>query len=293
MTSYQIDKELHNLELLKIRFGEGSLHNCEVMLKDLGDSKRLDAYVHNESKKGALDAEVASWLNGKILSASFWPSLNSENIKMHPMIDQQLQSYGRYYSLLKKPRALKWKPTLGVVKLNLSFEDGREVPFTVSPVLANLILHFQDKPSWKLAELAEVTELAVDAVRKRMVFWVGNGVCQEQPPPSGAGIGETVYTVVEKATGPVMQQTTDFAMEEDDAAAQANDAQDEVIRSYVFGMLTNFKMLPLERIHNMLKMFVSDPPYTKKIQELESLLNALIASEKLEFDGSNYSLKSS
>ena len=38
-----------------------------------------------------------------------------------------------------------------------------------------------------------------------------------------------------------------------------------MIKSYITGMLTNFKTLPLDRIHNMLKMFVTDPPYTKKI----------------------------
>lgn len=54
LTSYQIDNEVHNVELLKLRFGEGSLHNCEVMLKDLSDSKRLDNYVHSQSDKGSL-----------------------------------------------------------------------------------------------------------------------------------------------------------------------------------------------------------------------------------------------
>lgn len=46
------------MELLKLRFGDASLHSCEVMLKDVGDSKRLDAYVHNESAKHVADAQV-------------------------------------------------------------------------------------------------------------------------------------------------------------------------------------------------------------------------------------------
>ena len=33
------------LELLKQRFGEASLHFCEVMLKDIGDSKRIHSAV--------------------------------------------------------------------------------------------------------------------------------------------------------------------------------------------------------------------------------------------------------
>jgi len=50
----RVSDQVHNVELLKIRFGEGSLHKCEVMLKDLGDSKRLDAFVHKESDKQSL-----------------------------------------------------------------------------------------------------------------------------------------------------------------------------------------------------------------------------------------------
>jgi anaphase-promoting complex subunit 2 len=30
---YDNDREMHTLELLKLRFGEASLHKCEVMLK--------------------------------------------------------------------------------------------------------------------------------------------------------------------------------------------------------------------------------------------------------------------
>jgi anaphase-promoting complex subunit 2 len=34
------DKEVHTLELLKLRIGELSMHNCEIMIKDTDDSKR-------------------------------------------------------------------------------------------------------------------------------------------------------------------------------------------------------------------------------------------------------------
>ena len=38
---FQIEKERRILELLKVRFGEASLQNCEIMLKDVADSKRI------------------------------------------------------------------------------------------------------------------------------------------------------------------------------------------------------------------------------------------------------------
>jgi len=44
----------------------------------------------------------------------------------------------------------------------------------------------------------------------------------------------------------------------------------KVYEQYVVGMLTNFPSLPLDRIHNMLKMFVSEPPYDKSVHQLEA-----------------------
>lgn len=44
------EKEIRNLELLKLRFGEMLLHNCEVMLKDISDSKRINANIHNDAE---------------------------------------------------------------------------------------------------------------------------------------------------------------------------------------------------------------------------------------------------
>lgn len=44
------EKEIRNLELLKLRFGDTVLHNCEVMLKDISDSKRIDAHIHSDGQ---------------------------------------------------------------------------------------------------------------------------------------------------------------------------------------------------------------------------------------------------
>jgi anaphase-promoting complex subunit 2 len=49
--NYEIEKEIRYLELLKLRFGETQLHYCEVMLKDVADSKRLNARVTDARNK--------------------------------------------------------------------------------------------------------------------------------------------------------------------------------------------------------------------------------------------------
>ena len=56
--------------------------------------------------------------------------------------------------------------------------------------------------------------------------------------------------------------------------------------SYIMGMLTNFdEGLPLDRIHNMLKMFVVEPIYDKTAEQLSAFLGKLASEEKLQLVG--------
>ena len=54
---FEIGREVRYLELLKLRFGESQLHNCEVMLKDVADSKRINTRIADERKKSG-ESEV-------------------------------------------------------------------------------------------------------------------------------------------------------------------------------------------------------------------------------------------
>lgn len=57
---------------------------------------------------------------------------------------------------------------------------------------------------------------------------------------------------------------------------------------FIMGMLTNFDALPLDRVHNMLKMFVSDPPYDRTLEQLGAFMARLVADEKLSLEGGTY-----
>ena len=47
--------QLRNVELLKLRFGEATLQNCDIMLRDVADSKRANSHVQKklEAKRTA------------------------------------------------------------------------------------------------------------------------------------------------------------------------------------------------------------------------------------------------
>jgi len=49
LKSYDAKRELKNVELLKLRFGESSLQLCEVMVKDISSSRRIDFNIHTDN----------------------------------------------------------------------------------------------------------------------------------------------------------------------------------------------------------------------------------------------------
>ena len=82
---YDTDKEVHNLELLKLRFGEAALRQCEVMIKDIGDSKRIHTNIHYTLSSNPRDNGTPV-VDAAIVSYIFLPALQKEETKYHPNI---------------------------------------------------------------------------------------------------------------------------------------------------------------------------------------------------------------
>lgn len=60
-----------------------------------------------------------------------------------------------------------------------------------------------------------------------------------------------------------------------------------MLEAFVLGMLTNFESgLPTDRIHSMLKMFATDPPYEAPMAATAALLARMGREEKVVGEGS-------
>ena len=189
---FDTDKEVHNLELLKLRFGELSMRQCEIMIKDIDDSKRINSNIRetivDKKKKRKEDqqrkkrkktqqppepAEVDDpVVDCAIVSHIFWPALQKEQFKNHPRIQSQLDEFSLEYAAFKNPRRLIWHQMLGTVQIELEVvdEDGggsHMQEFTCSTLHATLISHFEDKQQWTLEDLATETGLSEEIVRKK------------------------------------------------------------------------------------------------------------------------------
>lgn len=108
-----LDLEYRTLELLKQRFGEDSLHKCEVMLKDIKSSDRCtinidaklnpDSSEHDPDADAGLDACPTSVVKPMIISQVFWPALSGggtgsgkkDELKFPPAMSRAMESYSK------------------------------------------------------------------------------------------------------------------------------------------------------------------------------------------------------
>lgn len=116
-----------------IRFGEESLHSCEVMLKDIEDSKRINNSIRNElSKNSSLELIPCSF---SIISDNYWPAIQDPvEFQFHPLINEFLDGYLQTFRKLKKPRTLHQIKTLGKVEIDIEFDNGITRSFVATPL---------------------------------------------------------------------------------------------------------------------------------------------------------------
>jgi len=157
---YNIDEEIKNLELLKARFGDNYLQNCQIILKDIKDSKRINNTIHKEynkefetmdietlKKKNVSDKPFLTFdkLNAIFLSKGYWPiNYDYESFKMPPNLQVVFDQYSAKYSLTKAMRKLIWHHSLGWVDLELEFDNG-SFNFKCLPTHAILISYLDEK----------------------------------------------------------------------------------------------------------------------------------------------------
>ena len=89
---FDTDKEVRTLELLKLRFGESSMHACEVMVKDIADSKRVNTTIRDMKQKKVLfpPRHLPSWV---------LPSCRATT--GHPSKERKSTFMGSYENIMK------------------------------------------------------------------------------------------------------------------------------------------------------------------------------------------------
>ena len=244
---FNTDREVHTLELLKLRFGEPSMRQCEIMIKDIDDSKRILTNIQSSTASASNDTVDPSFVDAAIVSHIFWPKIQKEDFTHHDKIQTELEQFSVEYGKLKNPRRLVWYHQLGTVELELEVleeelngdnaaNDGastKNLPKTrmktirCNPVQATLISHFEDQEEWSRADLAKETGVSENVLHKRMAFWINQRVVVEANRPlandtNSDSSAEGTGSKGNGRKGPVYRlAAVDGWVEDDNAAAAA------------------------------------------------------------------------
>ena len=287
-STYDTDKEIRHLELLKLRFGEVPLHQCEVMLKDLGDSKRINSLLYTEDG-GSPDLQTAAFpVTAQILSAQFWPQFKNETLELPKEINEALEVYTTAFQKLKGNRTLVWKPHLGFVNLDLEIGE-KTINMTVSPVLAAIIFKFQEKTEWTAQQLAASIQVPVSTLRRKISYWQTQNILRES--------STDVFTLVEDGDpkrGAGSGDVSTIGDDPEDSVTASTAAQREeelgMFWNYIVGMLTNLESLTLEKINQTLRIFCNQGGLEFGMEELKAFLDRKVRQHKLAFSGGQYRL---
>ncbi|KAG6841615.1 hypothetical protein C0991_009040 [Blastosporella zonata] len=258
--SDKVERERRNIEILKIRFGEAALQVCEVMLKDMSDSKRID--VHVQSRQ-------ASSVHPTIISKHFWPALESSDIVMPGQFQKLQEQYSQEFNIFKPDKKLRWLPHLGTVHLELELDD-RVVDADVPPLEAAFIELFSEKTVWTVDDLiAGVGSVDRGSALNALLTWVDRGVLKEDTE----GTFRLLEVAEEASPGPSSHVRAPAAPEVPPVTSiqQQQAEQMKVYWKFIEGMLTNLGTLPLDRIQSMLKYA---PGYDRTIDQLGAFMEA-------------------
>lgn len=309
------DREISVLELLKVRFGDSALQACEVMLRDISDSRRVDAVVRNDqgfnkppsrlNTKRTPRADIPE-LHTKILSRFFWPEIQEQEFKVPAEIQSMQEQYSTGFESLKQSRKLTWHNALGQVTVDLELED-RTFSEEVTTWQATVIYAFQEEslePVTKtIDDLATSLEMTPALVRSACLFWVSKRILVE-PHRGSFRVLEFLPTETQHAAPEVDESDEDPVADTADAAAAAEAAAAAAAKEtaeaaameqmnlhwqFIVGMLTNQGAMPLQRIVMMLKIVVPGGfPFSN--EELREFLAGMVTKGKLEIVGGSYKL---
>ncbi|KAG0045195.1 Anaphase-promoting complex subunit 2 [Gryganskiella cystojenkinii] len=170
-TDFNVDREIQQLELLKLRFKENELHHCEVMLADIASSKRINGII--AEAKPTLPVQAA------VVSRYYWPEIEETNFSL-PYLDRYMSGFQDS----KPAQRLTLLPSRGLVDLELEIR-GQTVEFQVSPLSASIIAQFENEPrskavaSLSLSEIATQLQATDSEVETELRFWVDQGILRE------------------------------------------------------------------------------------------------------------------
>jgi len=161
---FNIDKEMEYLELMKLRFGDDSMADCQVMVKDIINSQRDTCNIqpiisgkllrqNPNSNSNTICEQMSKSLDATIISSQYWPQTtnNNEAEKLDKDLPYKLPNamqtlyacFEETYAEIKKPRQIYWLAQHGCVDLEIEL-NSHVVKLKTKPLHAALLMIVQE-----------------------------------------------------------------------------------------------------------------------------------------------------
>lgn len=197
------------------------------------------------------------------------------------------------------------------------------IEFNVSPVLATLLMAFDTTSHFSAQQLSDTTGLPVALVRRKLLFWIEQGVIQEEvivvhsasesaEEQRNSGAATSTTTTTSAAAGTmdlVYARVSTLDASRHNTYVSDADMSDEpllgagnlsgatkslleemsVFEPYIMGVLMNTGGLALDRLHAMLKRFVVSPKFDRTVEQLAAFMTYMVQhGGKVELQGGVY-----
>jgi anaphase-promoting complex subunit 2 len=260
---FSFDNEVRAVELLKRRFGSQSFLNCEVILRDVADSKRL-----------AVNAE-SGFVQPLVVSELYWPPLSTDFLRLPEEVEHEIERYTEEFERFKHPRKLKWFPTAGSAQLELIFDDGQTMKMSVSPIAASVALLVNTTEGLTVDIVCEQLEISRQAAEAAILFWTQNNVfirdgdtfrLSPTKPALTAGAQEAVED------GGDEQEVE----EEEEIDPHVKDAS--VYGNFVKSILQNRQreQVTLKKLYDLMQKFIMYPKFTRSYDQYLKIVKVYV-----------------
>jgi len=315
------DQEISVLELLKVRFGDAALQACQVMLRDISDSRRVDQSIRHDQglskppsrphPKRPTPRPHHPDLHAKILSRFFWPEIQDQEFNVPEEISSLQNRYAEGFESLKQSRKLTWRNGLGQVTVELELGD-RSFSDEVTTWQATVIHAFnsgstetEEPVSKSVVDLSADLQMTSVLVRSACLFWVSRRILtettrdtfrvleylptDEEAPEDSTNIAGDGGMAGDAGDAAAAAEAAAAAAAKETAEAAAMEKMN-LYWQFILGMLTNQGAMNLQKIVMMLKIVVPGGfPFSN--EELREFLAGMVSKGKLEIiSGGSYKL---
>lgn len=257
---FTFDNEVRAIELLKWRFGSQSFLNCEVILRDVADSKRLAATFKCEK------------VQPLVVSHLYWPPISNDFLKLPNEINEEIQRYTEEFERLKHPRKLKWLNSAGAVEIELEFEDGETMQMTVLPVCASVALLMNENQEIDVDQICSELEVSRQTAETALAFWISSNIFERTGNNKCRMVSKKPFLT---AASYDLPEPHDDQQEEEEEEEEEPDKRDaKMFQRFVLSILQNRskEVLTLQALYELLKKFCRWPKFDRRFDQFEKMI---------------------